>query len=199
MIGLFQRLQSGDVEFASSDLFLRTSGSMTIDPFANTHLQPNGTAVLWITPAIIDWARRLKHSDRSTCHFHWKVSPLPTSCLVNPGDAGQHRSAATGKRRRRPDAEDVEAMAMPDDRAAATASSGMPLDFGSMGLTSSGEFIRDNANAVQKNIGLKTEEMCWRYNMGLGKLELHGQYENINNALVQQPVPSTWSTRLMRR
>ena len=53
-----------------------------------------------------------------------------------------------------------------------------------MGFDIFGGYSRDNANAVQKNIGLKTEEI-WRVGAAWAweNFKLAGQYENINNAI----------------
>ncbi|HJT50721.1 MAG TPA: porin, partial [Nitrosospira sp.] len=57
-------------------------------------------------------------------------------------------------------------------------------DFMGMGIDIFGGYSRDNANNIQKSIGLRTEEI-WRVGASWAweNFKLSGQYEDINNAL----------------
>ncbi len=180
--------QWGDVKFGRvQSPFKDFAGGMTIDPFAYTTLQANGAggtmsgaangmgsgANSFVNSAIrfdsasmegFSFAAILMPGDANT------LDPLQQGSVISglaPGGLGSNGNTG-GKNGEF------------DGQAAAK----YHIDFGSMGFDIFGGYSRDNANAVQKNIGLKTEEI-WRVGAAWAweNFKLAGQYENINNAI----------------
>lgn len=178
----------GDVKFGRvQSPFKDFAGGMTIDPFAYTTLQANGAggtmsgganglgsgANGFVNSAIrfdsatvegFSFAGLLMPGDANS------LDPLQTGSVISgfaPGGLGSQGN--TGGRNG-----DF------DGQAAAK----YHADFMGMGFDVFGGYSRDNANNIQKSIGLQTEEV-WRVGAAwtVENFKLSGQYENINNAI----------------
>ncbi|SEP09817.1 porin [Nitrosovibrio sp. Nv6] len=178
----------GDVKFGRvQSPFKDFAGGMTIDPFAYTTLQANGaggtmsgganglgsgangfvnSAIRYDSASIegFSFAALLMPGDANT------LDPLQTGSVVSgflPGGLGSNGN--TGGRNGEFDGQ---------------AAAKYHADFMGMGFDIFGGYSRDNANNIQKSIGLRTEEV-WRVGASWAweNFKLSGQYEDINNAI----------------
>jgi predicted porin len=180
--------QWGDVKFGRvQSPFKDFAGGMTIDPFAYTTLQANGAggtmsgganglgsgANTFVNSAIrydsasiegFTFAALLMPGDANT------LDPLQAGGIASsflPGGLGSNGN--TGGRNGEFDGQ---------------AAAKYHADFMGMGFDIFGGYSRDNANNLQKSIGLRTEEV-WRVGASWAweNFKLSGQYEDINNAI----------------
>jgi predicted porin len=180
--------QWGDVKFGRvQSPFKDFAGGMTIDPFAYTTSQANGaggtvsagangmgsgangfvnSAIRYDSATIegFSFSGLLMPGDANT------LDPLQSGSLLAgfaPGGLGSQGN--TGGRNGEFDG---------------IGAAKYHIDFAGMGLDIFGGYSRDNANNLQRSIGLKTEEI-WRVGGAWTweNFKFSGQYENINNAL----------------
>lgn len=183
----------GDVKFGRvQSPFKDFAGGMTIDPFAYTTLQANGaggtmsgganglgsgangfvnSAIRYDSASIegFSFAALLMPGDANS------LDPLQSGMIGGisgagnwlPGGLGGHGN--TGGRNGEFDGQ---------------AAAKYHADFMGMGFDIFGGYSRDNANNIQKSIGLRTEEV-WRVGASWAweNFKLSGQYEDINNAI----------------
>ncbi|PTQ82849.1 putative porin [Nitrosospira multiformis] len=174
----FGRLQSPFKDFA---------GGMTIDPFAYTTLQANGAGGTMSGAAngmgsgantFVNSAIRYDSASIEGFTFSGilmpgdanSLNPLQSGSIISgflPGGLGSNGN--TGGRNGEFDGQ---------------AAAKYHADFMGMGLDIFGGYSRDNANGIQKSLGLRTEEI-WRVGASWAweNFKLSGQYEDVNNAL----------------
>lgn len=180
--------QWGDVKFGRvQSPFKDFAGGMTIDPFAYTTLQANGAGGTMSAGANGMGSGANGFVNSAIRYDSATIEGFSFSGLLMPGDANTLDPLQTGS---------VISGFLPsglgsqgntggrngefDGQAAAK----YHADFMGMGFDVFGGYSRDNANGVQKSIGLKTEEV-WRVGASWAweNFKLSGQYENINNAI----------------
>ena len=174
----FGRLQSPFKDFA---------GGMTIDPFAYTTLQANGAGGTMTGSANGMGSGANTFVNSAIRYDSASIEGFTFSGLLMPGDANSLNPLQNGS---------IISGLLPgglgsngntggrngefDGQAAAK----YHADFMGMGLDIFGGYSRDNANGIQKSLGLKSEEI-WRVGASWAweNFKLSGQYEDVNNAL----------------
>ena len=160
---------------------------MTIDPFAYTTLQANGAGGTMSAGANGMGSGANGFVNSALRYDSASIEGFSFSGLLMPGDSNTLDPLQTGS---------VISGFLPsglgsqgntggrngefDGQAAAK----YHVDFAGMGLDIFGGYSRDNANNLQRSIGLKTEEV-WRVGGAWTweNFKLSGQYEDINNAI----------------
>jgi GBP family porin len=180
--------QWGDVKFGRvQSPFKDFAGGMTIDPFAYTTLQAGGSGGTMSAGANGLGSGANTFVNSAIRYDSANVEGFTFAAILMPGDANTLDPLQSGG---------INSGLLPgglgsngntggrngefDGQAAAK----YHADFAGMGFDIFGGYSRDNANNLQKSIGLRTEEV-WRVGASWAweNFKLSGQYEDINNAI----------------
>ncbi len=178
----------GDIKFGRvQSPFKDFAGGMTIDPFAYTTLQANGAGGTMSGGANGLGSGANTFVNSAIRYDSATIEGFSFAALLMPGDANSLDPLNSGG---------IASSFLPgglgsngntggrngefDGQAAAK----YHADFMGMGFDIFGGYSRDNANNLQKSIGLRTEEV-WRVGATWAweNFKLSGQYEDINNAI----------------